>query len=138
MRRVIIITTVIAVMLTLGFGIVWKECDMIWWFYAPWDIAHTALWVDVQFDLPTYDFGNWSWATIQVVWQINLYNSWCLFMTLEVLCFAGVIITLLAGVLWYYLRPEAMYIAHPTKTTMFLVSRDRGKSWIEEKFEKVK
>lgn len=125
MRKVIIITTVVAVILTLGFGIFWKECDMIWWFFPPsYDTLHMFNWVDVSFDF----FG------LHVVWKINLYNSWCLFMSLEVLCFIGVVVTLLAGVLWYYLRPDAIYLLHPTEVNTFLVSYDRGKNWKEEEF----
>lgn len=124
MRKLLILVVVSAILLALGFGIFWKENDMIWWFYCPWDVVYTALWVDVQFDF----FG------LPVVWQINLYNSWMLFMNLQMACFIGTIIIILTGFLWYYTHPEPIYMAHPTAAHKCHVSYDRGKTWTLETF----
>lgn len=126
--KVIIATVVIATLLTLGFGIFWKEHDQMWWQFSRSEYWYSFDWIDVDFDI-------WLLGWHHISWKVNIYNSWCLFMTLKILCFAGIVVTFLTSVLWYYLRPEAIYMSHPTDTATFFVSKDRGKSWSEKIFE---
>lgn len=118
---------IVIALLMSGFILFWKESDHQHWDTHWVSTKVNELWVDIQIDVPEFAqtiFG----LPPKLILQISCYNSWCMWLTLKILCFTGIVF----ACVWYVAKPEPIYM--PFTSELMAVSYNRGKTWSLEKW----